>query len=405
MIETQGTRRAGSTVRTGGIWTATLLLSLLFAGCQGSAGPEDATDEADFAALVAETGPDWAVVEDYTERSQAWMAEQMKRMTAGDQAEGDDHAERPDQSRAVAAATAILDQGGAHEKTTQAAEFLVNFAGDEHGARGARALLELVPDYANWSMLLQRMDMRRGFGADGEPSGPETEAFLADLATNAQDPLLQAFGRYYVASGQMESVNVPSLPAEEYAVRRERALEAAEGLSAGVEGEKFPGGAHFGQTWEEVEADLIQSIRYATVGATPPELVGTTLDGVEESLADYRGRVVLLDFWATWCKPCIAALPELRQMVTDLPADRFTLLAISVDATQDLVDEFMVDEPMPFVNWYVGQRSDIVRALNVNSYPTYILLGDQGEILARAHSLRDDFVALLNEAVANGPKA
>ena len=109
-----------------------------------------------------------------------------------------------------------------------------------------------------------------------------------------------------------------------------------------------------------------------------PDVAGRRLDGVEEHLSDYRGRVVLLDFWATWCVPCIAALPQKRQLVADLPADRFALLSISVDENLETVTGFIDDEPMPWTNWHVGMTSEITRVLNVYSYPTYILLDEDG---------------------------
>ena len=129
---------------------------------------------------------------------------------------------------------------------------------------------------------------------------------------------------------------------EDLAARRERALEQATGLSAGVEDETFDDSTRrvvddeAPRTFAQAEADLIASIRRATIGGTLPEWTGT-----EEPLSAYRGRVLLIDFWATWCVPCIDALPDLREMVADLPADRFALLAISVDEELGTVTEFM----------------------------------------------------------------
>ena len=310
----------------------------------------------------------------------------------------------PDVRRAAAAAIAILEVGGTHEKTVEAAEFLVNSAamtpgGEEYALQGARALLEYAPDYEGWGSMLQRMHLLGGVGPD---RGAAADALFEELASGAEDPVLRGAGRYYVAAGRMQAANAPGMFGEDRAAERQSALDLATGLSDGVEDEKLPGDA---RTFADAEADLIRSIRHGTVGSKVPDLVGGRLDGAPERLSDYRGRVVLLDFWATWCAPCVAALPQKRQLVGDLPADRFVLLSISVDANLETVTGFMEDEPMPWENWHVGMTSEITRALNVLSYPTYILIDEHGEILARMNHLPDQFVTLIEETVEGAPEA
>ncbi len=310
----------------------------------------------------------------------------------------------PDVRRAAAAAIAILEVGGTHEKTVEAAEFLVNNAamtpgGEEYASMGARALLEYAPDYEGWGSMLQRM---RLLGAVGLARGAAADAFFEELAAAAEDPVLRAAGKYHVAAGRVQAANAPGMSGEDRSAERQSAVDLATGLSDGVEDEKLPGDA---RTFAEAEADLIRSIRHGTVGSKVPDLVGSRLDGAPERLSDYRGRVVLLDFWATWCAPCVAALPQKRQLVADLPADRFALLSISVDAELETVTGFLEDEPMPWSNWHVGMKSDITRILQVASYPTYVLIDEHGEILAIRKHLPDDFIALIEEAVEQVPAA
>ena len=184
----------------------------------------------------------------------------------------------------------------------------------------------------------------------------------------------------------MHSTAGPEAATEREAARQ-RALDAATGLSAGVEEEPLPemfrGAPAVSRTMAEAESDLIRSIRHGTIGGTLPDVTGKRIDGVEESLLDYRGRVVLLDFWATWCRPCIDALPDLRRLAAEQPADRFALVAISVDEELETVTRFMAAEPMPWTNWHVGLGSDIARLLQVQGYPTYVLVDEHGKILAR----------------------
>lgn len=133
----------------------------------------------------------------------------------------------------------------------------------------------------------------------------------------------------------------------------------------------------------------------ATVGSTVPNMAGRRLDGTEDSLSAYRGRVVLLDFWATWCKPCVDALPELRALAAELPAERFTLLAISVDFDRETVLRFMENEPMPWVNWHAGLGG----GWGIRRFPTYVLIDEHGLVLDRTNDLTGSLVSTLREAV------
>ena len=113
----------------------------------------------------------------------------------------------------------------------------------------------------------------------------------------------------------------------------------------------YAAGTPKSQALAGTEAEVFRSVRRGAL----PDVAGQRLDGVEERLSDYRGRIVLLDFWATWCGPCVAALPKLRELVARLPADRFALISISVDEELETVTRFIEDEPMPWTNWHVGE--------------------------------------------------
>ena len=119
-------------------------------------------------------------------------------------------------------------------------------------------------------------------------NGPAIDRFFEELASEAEDPVLRANGKYYLAAGLLSTVNLQfMLPAEDREAKRQRAIEAATGFSAGVEEEKFlgdnPDGTPIPDTLAEAEADLLRSLNHGTAGGTLPEVTGMQLDGVEES--------------------------------------------------------------------------------------------------------------------------
>ena len=74
------------------------------------------------------------------------------------------------------------------------------------------------------------------------------------------------------------------------------------------------------------------SYRPVMAGEPAPEFLATTLDGQEMSLADYGGKVVLLNIWATWCPPCREEMPSMERLYGRLEGTDFEIVAVSVDA-------------------------------------------------------------------------
>ena len=398
---------------------AAIALLLLTGACnRPTVSTPPASDNAATAAL-RETGPDWETIEKYMEERAAWIEDARKLAIAQNRhvIPFTELPERPDIGPAITAASAILQVAGDHDKTIEAAEFLIKLAQFDSDAAedpkneqltyaAARTLIEQAPDYERWPQLLEEIDRRRPRATNRSSTQNSSNAFLEEIATEADNPVLRASVRYYRALDLARAVNASAISAEEREARRQRALDMAIGLKAGVEDEAFLGrftNVSTPMTFAEVETVLVDMIRHATVGGTLPDLTGTRLDGVTESLADYKGRVVLVDFWATWCQPCIAALPELRGLVASLPADRFTILAISVDAEPEFVTDFLEKEAMPWANWHVGTFSDVTRKLDVRSFPTYLLVDQEGQLLARTNRLSEKLVSLIEQAVANVP--
>ena len=340
------------------------------------------------AALVELIGPDWNVVRDHVDESKSHQAAEQA-IRAADIDEEDKTRRLRELGnatrvyRATAAALAIVNAGGTHEKTREAAEFLLDNptrGGAAKALRGGQALAVHFPDYDQWPLRLKQVN---GLSSVFEPG----KSFITDLAETLEDPLARATARYFAASYLIESANNQRTSADKRIAQRDRAEELATGLSAGIEGETFVltkrgvDGADIPMTFADAEAELVYSLHSTMVGSVVSDVRARRVDGTEDALAAYAGRVVLVDFWATWCGPCIAAFPELRGMADDLPKERFQIIGVSVDEELDTVTDYLADNPLPWIVWHVGKDSELVRRWRITGYPTYVLIDPKGTIL------------------------
>ena len=117
-----------------------------------------------------------------------------------------------------------------------------------------------------------------------------------------------------------------------------------------------------------------------SLGALAPELQIQALDGSEARLSALKGKVVELDIWATWCRPCRAMIPHEREMVERLKGKPFALVSISIDEKKETLAGFLAREPMPWTHWWNGSDGGIIAAWDVQGYPTIYVLDDKGTI-------------------------
>lgn len=83
-----------------------------------------------------------------------------------------------------------------------------------------------------------------------------------------------------------------------------------------------------------------QSYQPVITGAAAPSFTVTNMAGEEVTLADYRGKVVLLNVWATWCPPCKEEMPSMQRLYEEMEGTDFEILAVSVDAPRGQEDAF-----------------------------------------------------------------
>ncbi len=137
------------------------------------------------------------------------------------------------------------------------------------------------------------------------------------------------------------------------------------------------------------------------VGDVAPDFAATSLDGKEIRLADLRGKVVLLDFWATWCGPCLAELPNLRREYDEHTADgRFVILGVSFDDAPETVRKFVKEKNVPWGQIAAGpaEVNPIAKLYRVSGVPAMFLVGPDGRVVAKdltGVALHDELARIL----------
>ncbi|MDA7925462.1 TlpA family protein disulfide reductase [Mariniblastus sp.] len=142
---------------------------------------------------------------------------------------------------------------------------------------------------------------------------------------------------------------------------------------------KFQGRETFG---EKAASELFE-LTQLKVGMTVPEIEGEDLDGIPFKLSDYRGKVVMLDFWGHWCPPCRAMYGHEQELTQDLSDQPFVLLGVNSDAEKQTAIDAVRSENLSwrhFWNGPRGTRGPISKQWNVEGWPTVYLIDQHGVI-------------------------
>ncbi len=255
---------------------------------------------------------------------------------------------------------------------------------------------------------------------DHHAAKPSIEAFLSVLARSEDDDA-KALVAYVLAKNPDRKIQV-AVYKEQIAMREElaaaaesltdptrlKAIEKAQGkqfvkdqLARAELARKELDGLR--KTLREKYSDLM---RDRSIGSIAPEIKSQTLDGKETSLEALRGKVVVLDIWATWCGPCVAMIPHERDMVERLKDKPFALVSISADEKKETLIKFLAEEKMPWTHWWNGSQGGVVDDWDVQYFPTIYVLDSEGVIRhkdIRGEALEKAVNALLAET-ANASK-
>jgi len=135
----------------------------------------------------------------------------------------------------------------------------------------------------------------------------------------------------------------------------------------------------------------------AQVGDLAPDFELVDLDDSTVTLADFRGQVVLLNFWAVWCAYCRAEFPVLQAFYERHQNDGFVVLAINIQERKELVSEYVGETGLTFPV-ILDQRGEVTARYRVRGLPTSFLVDREGRILEKQigpvdESMLDEYLA------------
>ena len=147
------------------------------------------------------------------------------------------------------------------------------------------------------------------------------------------------------------------------------------------------------------QAKALKADHRRATGLFAPDFHLTTLDGKTITLQSLRGKVVLLDFWATWCGPCIQALPELKEIRKKFANRPFELISISVDREKRKLEDFVKANEMTWPQYFDEGYRVAKDAFGVATFPSYFVLDGEGVVTYVLRGYSSTTAARLTAAV------
>jgi len=139
--------------------------------------------------------------------------------------------------------------------------------------------------------------------------------------------------------------------------------------------------------YKEVAA-RIEGLKSITIGKTLPNFsTKNTMDGNEFQFNSLKGKYVLIDFWGTWCGPCISEMPKVKEYKNKYK-DKLVVLGINKGDTKEKIEKFVVSKGYDWKQLLSGQRDeDLVVKFNVTSFPTKFIIDPDGKILHKSSGI------------------
>ena len=151
---------------------------------------------------------------------------------------------------------------------------------------------------------------------------------------------------------------------------------------------------------QDLAVGIQAAAKLRSLNGKPLTLEGTTVDGSKFSTADWKGKVILVDFWATWCEPCKEELPRVKKAYADFHKDGLEILGVSNDRSDAALKTFMTENPdMHWPQLFDAaaaakrQWHPLAESYGITGIPTMILIDKKG--IVRTVTARENFEELI----------
>lgn len=135
----------------------------------------------------------------------------------------------------------------------------------------------------------------------------------------------------------------------------------------------------------KAQAEAKKINRALVEGSKFPDFEEKDLDGKALSIANYKGKVVLIDFWATWCGPCVGELPNVLKAYEKFHGQGFEIIGVSLDSDEGKLKSFIADKKMTWQQFFDGKGwgNKLAAKYGIQSIPATYLLDGEGKIIGK----------------------